>query len=134
MEEPKAKYDSSIHLKKDHLYQVSELIPIQSEYRIFVLSNEIYSVGNYDGDVKLFPDMKLIQKAVNMWSIQKDCPKSYSMDVAVTPFGTALLECHILFSTGIYNTVLGTNFLYGYQDAKNYLLDFNTPIKEWSNF
>lgn len=134
MEEPKAKYDSSIHLKKDHLYQVSELIPIQSEYRIFVLSNEIYSVGNYDGDVKLFPDMKLIQKAVNMRSIQKDCPKSYSMDVAVTPFGTALLECHILFSTGIYNTVLGTNFLYGYQDAKNYLLDFNTPIKEWSNF
>lgn len=134
MKEPKSKFDSAIHLKKNHLYQVSEVIPILSEYRIFVLSNEIYSVGNYDGDVKLFPDMELIQKAVNIWSIQKDCPRSYSIDVAITPFGTAILECHILFSTGIYNTVLGTNFLYGYKDAKDYLLNFNTPIEEWSNF
>ena len=134
LEEPKTMFDTKIHLKKDHLYQVSEIIPIKSEYRIFVLDNEIYSLGNYDGDVKLFPDMKLIQKAVNLWSIQKDCPKSYSIDVAVTPYGTAILECHILFSTGIYNTVLGSNFLYGYRDAKDYLLNFNFPIKEWSNF
>ncbi len=134
LEEPKSKFDTSLHLNKNHLYQVSEVIPILSEYRIFVLSNEIYSVGNYDGDVKLFPDMELIQKAVNIWSMQKDCPQSYSMDVAITNFGTVILECHILFSTGIYNTILGTNFLYGYKDAKNYLLNFNTPVKEWSNF
>lgn len=134
LEEPKTKYDTSIHLKKNHLYQVSEIVPIMSEYRVFVLSNEIYSIANYDGDVKKFPDIKLIQKAVDIWSIQKDCPKSYSMDVAITPFGTIILECHILFSTGIYNTVIGSNFLYGYRDAKDYILKFNTPIKEWSNF
>lgn len=118
----------SLCLDNTHLYQVSEVINILSEYRVFVIDNKIYSINNYDGDVTLFPDIKLIQKAINIWSIQKDCPNSYSMDVAITPKGTVILECHILFSTGIYNTVLGNNFLYGYRDAKDYLINFNTPI------
>lgn len=132
-DEPK-QFDTSLHLKRNNLYQVSELVNILSEYRIFVINNEIYSVSNYNGDVTIFPDMKLIRKAVDLWSTQKDCPKSYSLDVAITPKGTMILECHIMFSTGIYTTVHGTNFLWGYRDAKDYLINYNTPIKEFSNF
>lgn len=128
------KNDYSLHLNKKHLYQVSEVVKILSEYRIFVINNEIYSIDNYDGDVRLFPDIKLIEKAISLWSTQKNCPKSYSLDVAITPHGTIILECHILFSTGIYSTVQGTKFLWGYQDAKDYLVNYNTQLTEFSNF
>lgn len=128
------KNDYSLHLNKKHLYQVSEVVKILSEYRIFVINNEIYSINNYDGDVRLFPDIKLIEKAILLWSTQKNCPKSYSLDVVITPRGTIILECHILFSTGIYSTVQGTKFLWGYQDAKDYLVNYNTQLTEFSNF
>lgn len=128
------KNDYSLHLNKKHLYQVSEVVKILSEYRIFVINNEIYSIDNYDGDVRLFPDIKLIEKAISLWSTQKNCPKSYSLDVAITPHGTIILECHILFSTSIYSTVQGTKFLWGYQDAKDYLVNYNTQLTEFSNF
>ena len=128
------KNDYSLHLNKKHLYQVSEVVKILSEYRIFVINNEIYSINNYDGDVRLFPDIKLIEKVISLWSTQKNCPKSYSLDVAITPRGTIILECHILFSTGIYSTVQGTKFLWGYQDAKDYSLNYNTQLTEFSNF
>ena len=128
------KNDYSLHLNKKHLYQVSEVVKILSEYRIFVINNEIYSINNYDGDVCLFPDVQLIKKAILLWSTQKDCPNSYSLDVAITPRGTIILECHILFSTGIYSTVQGTKLLWGYQDAKDYLVNYNTQITEFSNF
>lgn len=131
-EKYKSKY--SLTLNPAHLYQVSEHVNILSEYRIFVLDNEIYSINNYDGDVCLFPDIPLIKKAILLWSTQKDCPNSYSLDVAITPLGTIILECHILFSTGIYSTVNGTKLLYGYRDAKDYLLKYNTPIQTFSNF
>lgn len=132
-EKPK-EFDFSLHLDKTHLFQVSELVNILSEYRIFVLDNKIYSINNYNGDVRLFPDIKLIEKAILLWSTQKDCPKSYSLDVAITPKGTMILECHILFSTGIYSTINGTDLLYGYRDAKDYLINYNTPITKFSNF
>lgn len=131
--EPK-ELDFALHLKRDNLYQVSEIVDILSEYRIFVIDNEIYSINNYNGDVTLFPDINLVKKAILLWSYQKDCPNSYSLDIAITPKGTIILECHILFSTGIYSTINGTNLLYGYRDAKDYLLNFNTKIKEFSNF
>lgn len=128
------KNDYSLHLNKEHLYQVSEVVKILSEYRIFVINNEIYSINNYDGNVCLFPDIQLIKKAILLWSTQNDCPNSYSLDVAITLRGTIILECHILFSTGIYSTVQGTKLLWGYQDAKDYLVNYNTQITEFSNF
>ena len=131
-EKYKSKY--SLTLNPTHLYQVSEHVNILSEYRVFVLDNEIYSINNYDGDVCLFPDVQLIKKVIRLWATQKDCPNSYSLDVAITPLGTIILECHILFSTGIYSTVNGPKLLYGYRDAKEYLLKYNTPIQTFSNF
>lgn len=63
-EKYKSKY--SLTLNKKHLYQVSEHVKILSEYRIFVINNEIYSINNYDGDVCLFPDITLIKKAITL--------------------------------------------------------------------
>ena len=108
-------------LKEDHIYQVSELVKVLSEYRIYFLNGEIQAVCNYNGRADVFPDMDLIKKANTIYSGQDCYPKSYTMDVLVTDAGTCLCECHTLFSTGLYSTVWGTGWLYGYRDSLDYV-------------
>lgn len=115
-------------INKDTLYQVSEIINIKSEYRVYVVGGEVYAIAYYDGDALLFPDTKLIQKANLIYSMQKDYPKSYTMDVAISDRGTSILEIHPMFSCGIYQTVLGPDFLYAYRDSMNYLINHNTKL------
>lgn len=115
-------------IEDDELYQVSSLLNIRSEYRIYFISGELYAIAYYDGDATIFPDVHLIQKANLIYSMQKDYPRSYTMDVAVGDNGTAILECHPLFSCGIYQTVLGTDFLYGYRDSMHYLEHYNSKL------
>lgn len=122
------------NIDNEKFYQVSEIIDIISEYRIYVIQGKIYAVAYYDGDPCIFPDMKLINKANIIYSFQKDYLKSYTMDVAITDKGTCILEVHPLFSCGIYQTVLGTDFLQGYKDAMQYVLKFNNEPIEFSNF
>ena len=112
----------------DELYQLSDIVNIKSEYRVYIISGKIYAIAYYDGDATIFPDVSLIQKANLIYSVQKDYPNSYTMDIAVSDKGTILLECHPLFSCGIYQTVLGTDFLYGYRDSMDYLKKYNTKL------
>jgi len=113
-------------IEDDDLYQVSDILNIRSEYRVYFIAGELYAIAYYDGDATVFPDVNLIQKANLIYSMQKDYPRSYTMDVAVSDKGTAILECHPLFSCGIYQTVLGVDFLYGYRDSMYYLERYNT--------
>lgn len=112
-----------------HVYQCSEIIDIKSEYRVYFINGELYTLANYNGDPKLMPDMNVILMANGLYSMQKDYPKSYTMDIAITEKGTCILECHVLFSCGLYTTVLGTDFLHGYIDGMNYLKKYNSEIK-----
>ena len=111
-----------------HIFQCSEIIDIKSEYRVYFINGELYTLANYNGDPKLMPDMKVVLMANGLYSMQKDYPKSYTMDIAITEKGTCILECHVLFSCGLYTTVLGTDFLNGYIDGMNYLKKYNTEI------
>ena len=118
-----------INIDNKKLYQLSEIIDIISEYRVVFIDGELYSITNYDGDVTVYPDIELLQKANQIYQLQPDCPKSYSLDVAITKQGlTSILEIHILFSTGIYTTVNGSNYLYGLRDAYYYTLNHNSKI------
>ena len=110
------------------LYQISEIVEPIAEYRVYVISGKIYAIAYYDGDPCIFPDTHIINKVNLIYSMQKDYHRSYTMDVMVTEKGTCITEIHVLFSCGIYQTVLGTDFLYGYQDAMKYTEKFNTPI------
>ena len=105
-----------------HKYQVSEIIDIKSEYRVYFIDGKLYSIANYNGDPCLLPDIELIQNANMKYSLDKDYPSSYTMDVAVTGKGTCIIECHVLFSCGLYTTVLGPDFLQGYIDGKRFVL------------
>lgn len=121
-------------IKDDEIYQVSEVVPIQSEYRVYIIDGKVYAIAYYDGDPCVFPDAKLIHKANLIYSMQKDYPVSYTMDVMVNNRGTSIIEVHPLFSCGIYQTVLGTDFLSGYKDSMDYLVKHNTKIETFSNF
>ena len=131
---PKSELDNALHLDKTHLFQVSEVIPIKSEYRVYILGGEIHSISHYNGDPTIFPDVELIRKANNLYATQPDYPKSYTMDVFVNEQGTGLLELHTLFSTGLYSTIWGSSLLYGLRDAKDYVMNHNTKVSKFSNF
>ena len=123
---PSGKHDHALHLDQTHLYQVSDVVQIQSEYRVYVQDNNIEAIANYDGDPCIFPDAKLLNKMINIYSMQDDCPKAYTMDVAVNWSGTFLLEVHPWISVGLYNSLWNGRLLYAYRDGINYVLNYNT--------
>lgn len=126
--------DFSLQLDKSHYYQVSEVVNILSEYRVYIINGEIENIQNYNGDPTLFPDINLIRKANLLYSTQKDYPKSYSLDIMITPKGTSIIEIHNFTSLGLYSTLWGTNLLYAYRDGIDYLVNYNTNPIEFNNF
>ncbi len=89
--------------KIDGLYQISDIVNILSEYRVFVFNDEIQAIQHYDGDCLKFPDANLINEMVMMYSLEKDRPKAYTIDVAVIANkGTCVLEIHPMTSCGTY--------------------------------
>ena len=127
-------FDNLLRLNPNHLYQVSEVVDILSEYRVYIINGNIDSITHYNGDPTIFPDVKLIEEANLLYSREKDYPNSYSMDVMVTPRGTALIEIHNFNSLGLYTTLFGNNLAYAYRDGIDYLINHNTKQTLFSNF
>lgn len=126
-------FNTELNLDKNSLYQISSIFDIVSEYRVYVLQGGIVNISNYNGDVTLFPDIKLIKKAVMLINYYEKWLKSYTLDVMVGEKGTALIEIHNFTSVGLYNTLWGNNLLYGYRDGIDYLINDNKELTEWSN-
>lgn len=78
---------------------ISDEIEILSEWRIFVFNKKMVDIKNYSGDFKCFPNINIIEQMINDY---KDCPKSYTLDIAITPTDTVLIEVHQFFSCGLY--------------------------------
>lgn len=71
---------------QNHLFQVSDVIDILSEYRVIVHNHTILGIQFYDGDCTILPNEKEIRKIQEMilrYSQAKEVPKAYGMDVAV---------------------------------------------------
>ena len=126
---PQGKYDSTLVLDKDHLYQVSSLFNIQSEYRVYVIGGVIEAISNYNGDCTILPDIDIIKKAVNLINYNEKWLKSYTLDIMVGKEGTAIIEVHNFTSVGLYNNLWGDNLLYAYRDGLDYLINDNKEIK-----
>lgn len=124
--EPKTKFDSSLYLNKDHLYQVSEVVNILSEYRVYIINGKIQAISNYNGNPCVFPDINIIDKANLIYSTKKDYPKSYTMDIMVTNRGTSIIEIHPFLACGLYTTLWGDNLIYAYRDGIDYVVNHNT--------
>lgn len=126
---PKNKYDSTLVLDKNHLFQVSNIIDIKSEYRVYVFGGEIEQISYYNGDCTIFPDVKLINKAINLINYHEKWLKSYTIDVAVNNNGTCLLEIHNFTSCGLYSTLWGSSLIYAYKDGIDYLIHDNHKLE-----
>ena len=124
-------YDELESIDKSHLFQISEMVDIKSEYRVYIINGKIETISHYDGNPMILPDVELINKANIMWSLQKDYPKSCTIDVMVTDKGTSIIECHPFISVGLYSTLWGANLLEAYKDGINYVLKYNTKINGW---
>ena len=81
-------------------YQVSEVIDIVSEWRVFVFRGEILYVALYSGDPLVFPDPETICDMVRAFT--PDAPVAYTLDVGVNWNQTFVIECHRFFSCGLY--------------------------------
>ncbi len=124
------KYDMSVRLEADHLYQVSEVVYILAEYRVYVLQGDINQVTCYKGDPLIFPDSELIKEAVDIYKKQPDSPRSFSLDVLVTNRGTCIAEVHNFTSVGLYTVDWDDSLLYAYRDGIEYVIKHNIPQTE----
>lgn len=69
--------------------------------------------------------MSKIRKAIGLVNTHEKHLKSYTIDVMVTPKGTALIEIHDFMAVGLYGTLWGGNLVYAYRDGMDYILDSN---------
>lgn len=110
---------------EEHDYVCSEVLPIiDAEYRVLVNEDNIVGVQFYSGTkiieetdydfgfispyagILCFPDGDMLEsviKDIKAFRVSGGIfPKSYTIDVAVTPRGTVLLELHNFVSCGTY--------------------------------
>ena len=130
-----AYYEQSMGVKplSNELYQISSDFNPVAEYRVYVFNSEIESIAYYDGSYdgySLFPDIKLLNKAVNLIMLHEKWLKSYTIDVMINKRGeTAIVEIHNFASVGLYTTVFSSYLPYAYMDGINYLLNDNKQLE-----
>jgi hypothetical protein len=96
-------------INQSHIYQVSDILNILSEYRVIVIDNEIEAIQYYNGDPTVMPSEEEILKIKIMvlkYSLSKNKPGAYTMDVAVIKKDDkrdlALIEVHPAVAFGTY--------------------------------
>jgi hypothetical protein len=80
-------------------YQYSEVINIDSEWRAFVYEGKLVGLQNYVGEFTKFPNVRRIKDMIEAY---KSAPVAYTLDIGINDNGTFVIECHDLFSCGLY--------------------------------
>ena len=93
--------DISGWLDDETPYVVSGEIDIGSEWRVFVMDDEILSVNWYSGDPARFPDPGTLHGMVSAYA-QAEHPLAYTLDVAVCDGATLPIEVHPFAACGLY--------------------------------
>lgn len=125
--------DTGVELK-DGMYQVSEVVDIESEYRCFIHDDKLVAVNHYDGKCDVLPDMTLIKAAIGNYMREPTRPKAYTIDVAVIKGrGTAVLEVHPWVSVGLYGYLWGSDLPSCYRDGFLWYVERNTAIHRFNN-
>lgn len=123
---PKSKFDSTLSLPKSDDYIISSPYQIQSEYRIYVINGILSNMASYGDNIQPLPDMELINKAIKLINKNEHWLKSYSLDVMVGPYGTAIIEIHNFASLGLYSATFDRELLTAYIQGIDYFLNDNT--------
>ena len=101
-------------------YLVSEVVDIESEWRMFVFNDELVGAKHYLGDFTLMPDFHLVEAMIKQY---KGNPGAYTLDIGINETGTFLIEVHPFVSCGLYGfndyRILPQMFIRGYQYMLN---------------
>lgn len=101
-------------------YLISSVVNIMAEYRVFVDNTDIKAIQYYDGDCTVFPNVSILREMIYKYSVVRDRPKSYTMDIAVLKNGkTVIIEVHPVTSVGTYG-FSSIGLLYMYKDGIDY--------------
>lgn len=129
-------------LNSNHLYQVSELVDILSEYRVVVSDDMIKGIQFYNGDPTIMPtpdEINKIKEMILVYMLNKDRPKSYALDVAIIKSNNTIgrdlmiVELCPFICVGTYG-FYSKNIPYMYRDGVSWYIDCNIPIELFSNF
>lgn len=122
---------------KEGKYVISEMVDIMSEYRCFILDDKIEAIQFYDGDCTVMlskDDVSLLREMVMMYSLDKNRPNAYTLDVAIIKDrGVAILEVHPHVSVGLYG-YSKTDLLYSYAYGFDWYVSKNVELEESDNF
>ena len=79
---------------------VSEVIDIVSEYRGYVIKGDLKAIKHYQGDIRIFPNMQVVDEAISAYTSATD---GYTIDFGITDKGqTIFIECNDGWSIGNY--------------------------------
>ena len=84
---------------KDSEYFFSEEIDIDSEWRVFILNQQIVGLQRYSGDFLAFPDVDFIHNVISNY---QNAPGSYTVDIGINKNSNFLVEIHPFVSCGLY--------------------------------
>ena len=87
------------NVSDDTQLYLSDCIDFKSEFRCFVHNGKLEGIHWYAGDFKLFPNVDDVEQMIKDFT---NPPISYTLDVGVTKFGTALIEVNDFWAIGSY--------------------------------
>ena len=81
----------------------SEVVAWRSEFRVYVIGQEIVSVDHYGGDASAALDSRAVQDALAAYRAGGNAPSAYGIDFGVLSTGqTALIEANDGYALGAY--------------------------------
>jgi hypothetical protein len=90
----------------------SEVVQWLSEWRCYVVGQEVLFKACYAGNGQHVPDPGVVTAAVSLMAQQANAPRGYAIDFGVLICGrTALVECNDGFSIGAYGDLPGDIYL-----------------------
>lgn len=141
-DKPKSKFDTRLHLNKNHLFEVSEVVNILSEYRVCILQDKIQGIQFYNGDPTIMPspdEIKKIKEMVLRYTLNKSRPGAYALDVAIIKSNNNIGRDLIILESCPF-TSLGTYGLVGsflpqmYRQGLDWYIKYNNIIEKFDNF
>lgn len=80
-----------------------EHLEFLSEWRLYCRDDRAVGLAHYKGDPLLLPDVRLMQRALEAYSIDKDRPRACALDFGVVRGGSTLLvEVNDMIALGSY--------------------------------
>lgn len=90
----------------------SEVVQWLSEWRCYVIGQELLFQACYAGNDRLMPDATIVAEALILMAQQPNAPMGYAIDFGVLACGrTALVECNDGFSVGAFGALPGESYL-----------------------